>query len=433
MNNIMTAKVYKCALTVAAVFFAAGSACFAQDVSVSVNLSSGSGNATVKAKVKTKDIEAKAKSFGNDIELSLNNLGTDLSNQLTKLAPKIESAVSDIVSDIDINVSTDGDSYSHSNGNKGNQSNDVGGKYEKSKTYSKSYPIDGNDRIKLVNQYGKIMVTTWDRKEVKVDVVIKAQAEDEGSAQKLLDGVHIGDGKDGDEVTFRTSIDRVGGGWKFWDFGNNKKHKVEINYTVYMPAHTDLSVEDSYGGIELPDLSGRVKISSSYGSVNAQDLSNPNNEIEGSYGSLRVGSMGGARLDYSYGSVEIDACGPLKADLSYGSFKMGKLSGPGEFDISYVGGFKIAELGDNFKKLKVDASYSSVALGVPASNNFNFDITTTYGGFDYSDGKVTVTSKNPPDGAKHIGPTRNYKGHYGRDGSDAVVNIHTSYGGVNIE
>ncbi len=431
----MTAKVYKCALTVAAVLFAAGSASFAQDVSVSLNLSSGSGNATVRAKVKTKDIEAKAKSFGNDLSLSLNNLGTDLSNQLTKLAPKIESAVNDIVSGIDVNVSPDGDSHTYSNDDRSNQtkSNNTGGKYEKSKNYSKSYPIDGNDRIKLVNQYGKIMVTTWDRKEVKVDVVIKAQAEDEGSAQKLLDGVHIGDGKDGDEVTFRTSIDRVGGGWKFWDLGNNKKHKIEINYTVYMPARTDLSVEDSYGGIELPDLAGKVRISSSYGSVFAQNLANPNNEIEGSYGSLKVVSMAGAKLEFSYGSVDIDACGPLKADLSYGSFKMGKLNGPGDFDISYVGGFKIGELGDNFKKLKVDASYSSVALGVPASNNFNFDITTTYGGFDYSDNKVTVTSKNPPDGAKHIGPTRNYKGHYGRDGSDAIVNIHTSYGGVNIE
>ena len=58
-----------------------------------------------------------------------------------------------------------------------------------------------------------------------------------------------------------------------------------------MPAKTDLNVEDSYGGIELPDLSGKVKISSSYGSVSAQNLSNPADEIEGSYGSLKVGSF----------------------------------------------------------------------------------------------------------------------------------------------
>ena len=423
----MTAKIYKSLLVAVAAFLMAGTACYAQDTSVSVNLSASSGSLKVKAKVKKKAIEIEAKSFSKDLELSLNNLGADISNQVDKLTPKIEAAVNDLVSDVDVSVSTDGNNYSYS------YTSPDGGKYEKSKTYSKTYPVDGNDRIKLSNQYGKIQVNTWDRHEVKVDVLIKAQAEDEGAAQKLLDGVHISDGKDGGEVNFRTEIDRIGGGFRFWDFGNNKKHKVEIDYTVYMPAKTDLNVEDSYGGIELPDLSGKVKISTSYGSVSAQNLSNPNNEIEGSYGSLRAGSIGGAKLDFSYGSVDIDACGGLKADLSYGSFKLGKLSGPGEFDISYVGGFKIEELAGDFKKLKVDDSYSSVALGVPGSNNFNFDITTTYGGFNYDDGKVTITSKNPPDGAKHIGPTRNYKGHFGRDGSDGIVNIQTSYGGVSFD
>jgi len=422
----MKQRIYKPAFAVMAALFAAAT-CLAQDVSVSVNLSSASGNATLSTKVNKKAIKAKAKAFSKDLELSLNNLSADISNEVDKLTPKVEAAVNDIVSDVDVSVSTgdDNNSYSYSSAN--------GGKYEKSKTYSKTYPIDGNDRIKLSNQYGKIQVNTWDRHEVKVDVLIKVQAEDEGSAQKLLDGVHISDGKDGDDVRFRTEIERVGGGFRFWDFGNNKKHKIEIDYTVYMPAKTDLNVEDSYGAIELPDLSGKVKISTSYGSVSAQNLSNLDNEIDGSYGSLKAGSIGGAKLDFSYGSVDIDACGSLKADLSYGSFKMGKLSGPGEFDISYVGGFKIDELAGSFKRLKVDASYSSVALGVPGGNNFNFDITTTYGGFNYDDNKVTVTSKNPPDGAKHIGPTRNYKGHVGRDGNDAMINIQTSYGSVNFD
>ena len=104
----MTAKIYKPVLAVVAVLLTAGTACFAQDISVSLNLSSSSGNATGKAKVGSKDIEAKALAFSKDLELSLNNLSTDISDKLTKLSPKIEAAVSDIVSDVDVNVSTDG-------------------------------------------------------------------------------------------------------------------------------------------------------------------------------------------------------------------------------------------------------------------------------------------------------------------------------------
>ena len=145
-----------------------------------------------------------------------------------------------------------------------------------------------------------------------------------------------------------------------------------------------------------PDLSGRVKISSSYGSTSAENLSNPANEIEGSYGSLKVGSMNGGKVDFSYGSVDMDECNNVKADLSYGSFKLGKLKAVGEFDLSYVGGFKIEEVSSSIKRLNINTSYSGVSMGIASNSNFDFDITTSYGSFNYDDNKVTVTAKNPP-------------------------------------
>lgn len=430
----MRARIYKpVAMLGIAVRMAFGAPVFAQDSSATANLSASSsdGTVTLRTKVKTRNLAAFATRFAQNVANTATNLSLRVAAKAEDAGPQIADAVTNLVSgsNMDISVSTNNDS----SGNDNMADQPDGGRYQKTKTYSKSYPVDGNDRIKLINQYGKIMVNTWDQHQIKVDVVIKADAEDEGSAQKLLDGVHIQDGKDGDEITYRTEIEKLGGGWKFWDLGNNKKHKVEIDYTVYMPSRNDLNVEDSYGAIELPSLSGKIKISSSYGSVNAENLSNTDNDIEGSYGSLHAASLGGAKIDFSYGSVDIDACGRLKADLSYGSFKLGKLNASGEFDISYVGGFKIEQLAGSVKQLKVDASYSSVAVGVSSSNNQSFDITTTYGGFDYGDNKVTVTSKNPPDGSKHVGPTRNFKGHLGRDGNDGSIDIHTSYGGVNFD
>jgi hypothetical protein len=358
--------------------------------------------------------------------------------KVNDIVPKIDLELSDlknmdlnIISKIDFELK---DSRENNEINNSEEDFDEGQVKQKFKTYSKSYPIDANDKIRLSNQYGRIIVNTWERREIKVDVQIKAEANDDDAAQKLLDGVQIRDSKEGDLVSFRTTIEpNENGSWKIWEWGGKKNHKLEINYTVYMPVKTDLTVEDSYGSIQLPNLDGRIKIRSSYGGVSAQNLSNPSNEIEGSYGSLKVGSLNGAHLDYSYGSVDMDECNNLKANLSYGSFKLGKLKGAADLDLSYVGGFKIEEMGITFKRLNVNSSYSGVSLGVPGGNNFDFDITTNYGGFNYNDDKVTITSKTPPDGSKHIGPTRNYKGHFGKEGAEAQVNIHTTYGSVNIE
>jgi hypothetical protein len=130
--------------------------------------------------------------------------------------------------------------------------------------------------------------------------------------------------------------------------------------------------------------------------------------------------------------VEVEECNNLKADLSYGSFKMGKLKGAADFDLSYVGGFKIAELGTAVKRVNVNASYSNVGLGIPGDNSFDFDITTTYGGFNYDNDKVTITSKSPSDN-KHYSSTKNYKGYFGKSGSAAQINIHSTYGGVRFD
>lgn len=424
----MRIKIYKLSLLPVIAFLAISTVGLAQDISVSVNTSSSS-DVAVNAKIKTKKLKTKMHKLNNDLELNLDNLAANITETINDIAPKIVSDVTNMASNIVVEVNDDAGNNDSSSGTDEN-----GSVNEKFKSYSKSYPIDGNDRIRLSNQYGKIMVNTWDRHEIKVDVQIKAQAQSDDEAQKLLDGVQIIDSKEGDLVSFKTQIERNNSSWKIWNWGgNNGKHKVEINYTVYMPAKTDLNVEDSYGSIQLPDLSGKVKISCSYGSVLAQNLSNPANEIEGSYGSLKAGAINGARLDYSYGSAEIDECNSLKADLSYGSFKLGKLNGAASFDLSYVGGFKIDEISNSFNKLNIDASYSSVALGVPGSNNFNFDITTSYGGFSYDDEKVAITSKTPADGSHRESSTKNYKGHFGKGGSEAMINIHTSYGSVNFK
>lgn len=346
---------------------------------------------------------------------------------------KINLNLGNLLNNLNINVSANNDGDDDNETESANTS--TGSVREKN--YSKSYPLDGNDKVRLSNQYGKISVNTWNRNEIKVDISIKAEASNDGDAQRLIDGVSIADGKNGDAVSFKTNIrseDDDNGFWSLFRSKGNKKHKLSINYVVYMPAKQDLDVEASYGSIDLPEMSGKVRINTSYGSTSVQSLSNPSNEINASYSSMKIGSMNGGRLSFSYGSVDMDECNNIRADLSYGSFKLGKLKGSGEFDLSYAtGGFKIDELTNTLKKLNINSSYSGTTIGVPASSNFDFDVTTSYGGFNYNDDKVNVTSKNPPDGSKHIGTTRNYKGHVGKGNSDARVTINTSYGGVNFD
>ena len=423
----MRLKTYKPALLTLLLLSVISTAGFAQDISLSVT----SSNSTVSLKAKVNEKNLKLDDLGKNLKQGINTLSKNISLSLDEIVPKIDLDLDDIGDglNLDINPKIDlkfNDDSAGSSDDTPDMDIESGHSNEKQKTYSKTYPLDGNDKIKLDNEFGKIVVNTWDRHEVKVDAQIKAWAKDDNDAQRLLDGVQINDSKQGDVVSYRTETGNPGN----WHGG--KVRKVEIDYTVYMPARTDLDVENSFGSIVLPDLGGKIDLSSSYGNVEIANLSNPANDIQGSYGNLKAGSLNGAKLEFSYGNVAINECTNLRAQLSYGTFQLGKLRGAADLDLSNVGGFKIGEIAASFKKLNINSSYSSVALGVSDYNNFNFDITTTYGGFSYNDNKVTITSKTPPDGSRYFSNTKNYKGHFGKS-SDAQISIHSSYGGVNFE
>jgi hypothetical protein len=377
-------------------------------------------------------IELQFRDFDKNFNFNLDNIAPEINLDLKDLG-KLNFDLGKIAPEINFNMDNFGNSfnfnfdYNDKTIEKRIQNGEV---KEKIKNYSKSYSLDANDLVKLSNQYGKITVNTWDKHEVKVDVQIKADANDDDEAQKLLDGVQIVDNKTGNAVSFKTVIEHT---TNMYSWNGHKVHKVEINYTVYMPAKTDLAVSDSYGAIVLPDLSGKIKANVSYGSLSAQNLTNPANEIVGSYGSVRIASMSGGHLVCSYGSGDIGECDNIKASVSYGSFKLGSLKGTAEFDLSYVGGFKINEVASTFKKLSISSTYSGVSLGMGGNNNFNFDVTTSYGVFRYNDDKVTITDKTPADGNRHYSSTTTYKGYFGKNGTDAKVNINSNYGGVSFK
>jgi hypothetical protein len=361
-------------------------------------------------KLNMKKLDVQLKHVNKNLSVTIDSLKNLAYNFNANVVPQIALGFKDFDTDFSYNININRDDQSS----------------EKVKNYSKSYTVDANDKLKLDNQYGRITVNTWNKSEVKVDVQIKASANQDNDAQDLLDGVQINDSKNGDVISFRTNIERMVN-------GRNRNRKIDINYTVSMPAKMPLDVQNSYGSIILPDLDGLVRINASYTNVVAQNLSNPANEIDGSYGSIKIGVLNGGKLDYSYGNVDLAESNNLKADVSYGSLKLGKVKGRADLNLAYMGGLKISDLDNSLKRLNINSSYSGLSIAIPDNNNFDFDVTVSYAGFNFNNDKVTIISKTPADGAKGWSPTKNYKGRFGKGNPDSRVTINSSYGSVKFD
>lgn len=304
---------------------------------------------------------------------------------------------------------------------------------EKIKKLIKTYAVDANDVLNIENSYGRITVNTWDKNEIKVDVEVKGFAESEDIAQKLLDGVTIANSKSGDQILFKTTIEKNsrGNSWMSMRWWNNsgEKQKVEVYYTVYMPSKNALNLKTNYTNIILPDLNGPVTVSMNYGDLTAQKLLGNTNKLSFNYGKVQLAALNNATISCNYGSFKADDLNNLNASLNYSAATLGRLSGNSTIKMNYSGGFKITAFDKDFKSLNINANYSGINLDLIGIDGFNFDINTNYASFKYDDTKTKITSKYPVDEAKGWSSSKQYKGVYGKT-TDATITVKSNYGSV---
>jgi len=304
---------------------------------------------------------------------------------------------------------------------------------EQVKTYSKSYTVDDNDKLQIDNRFGKVIVNTWNKNEFKVDVQVKVEAKDQSATKKWLDNVTISDSKSGSTVSFQTNIGKQGDSWTSWFNGQSSYRKMEVDYMVYMPAKNALNINNKYGHIELPSLDGKVLINLSYGGLSAKSLTNADNEINVGYGSVNIENLSGNNVDVKYGSLTLGSADKLTANVSYGAVKIGKLTTFGNFSVKFSGGFQIADLGKNLKSLSVNSTYTNIKLGVSGDENADFNVTVTYGSFNYGSHAVNISDKAAQGNRRGWRPTQNYTGYLGKGDADKVINITSKYGSVRLD
>ncbi|WP_295769591.1 hypothetical protein [uncultured Mucilaginibacter sp.] len=306
---------------------------------------------------------------------------------------------------------------------------------EKSKTYTKSYSANGNDKLLINNSYGKVTVNTWAKNEIKVDVQMKAYADEDEDAQKLLDKISISDSKESSLVSFKTNIERSGsngthgfvmGTW----LSGGKKHvsKMEVNYTIYMPAKSQLDITNKFGNVVLPDMVGKVNVNLAYGALISQDLNDP--AIKVSFGDARINNVTNGNLHVSYGNLNLGMADNLKAKVSFGGMNVDKLKSSGVITARYGDGIKITELDRNCKNINVDAQFTKVYL--PTKSDYDFDVTTHFGEFNYDNSTVKVISQTPDNG-RHFITTKTFKGQVNKGNSDKVITIKSSYATVKLD
>lgn len=223
---------------------------------------------------------------------------------------------------------------------------------QKSKSYSKSYPIGDADKVSISNKFGEVKVITWSKSEIKVECTIKVQSNDDALAQSLLDNIEIKDNRTNGLLSFTTIIEK--GNTTKIKKNNKKDESMNINYVVSMPSKSGLTIKNQFGAITLPDYVGEINLESQFGSITSGKLSNVKS-IDVKFGDAEILQMNNGFINGQYANVGIK-------DIE-GTFK-------GVFQFSTV----YLNVDNKLTKLSLKDTYTNTAINLDKKMNAVFKI-----------------------------------------------------------
>jgi hypothetical protein len=202
------------------------------------------------------------------------------------------------------------------------------------RTVSETVSLDRDGEVELSAFTGEVIVSTWDRAAVQIDVRI------EGDEQEQVDKTQIRIDGSGNRVTIETDYDELEERFLgIFDLGGDEDRPPTF-YTITMPATAALSIDDFSSDIEVTGLRNGLELDTFSSTVRLRDLEGGIEAETYSSDFEAVDIAGSIRLETFSGDATI-AARALTDDCRFESF-----SGDVELRLPADAGFDLdVELG----------------------------------------------------------------------------------------
>lgn len=332
---------------------------------------------------------------------------------------------------------------------------------EVTKEFHKEYTAGANTTLEISNRYGDVVVESWDKDQVVIDVKVTVELPNRERAQKLLGYIEVQFSEGENLISAKTIIDDK---FNFTGWGFDSK-KFSIDYTIKMPVGTALTLANKYGNTDINELKGLVNLNIKYGNLTAGKLTRGNvkplNSVNLAYGKGSIDEAGWLDITLRYvGSFDITKSQAILLDSKYSKLALSETSsmvGESKYDnlriesinnlvldngytevnigtltkkLTYhgsYGSFSIDRIPSGFESLDVETHYMGVKLGIDESASYKLDAKVSYGSLRYNEDNFNKQRRNIENNSKEV------SGVVGKTESpSASVNVIASYGSVRL-
>ncbi len=337
--------------------------------------------------------------------------------------------------------------------------NETHSTFSENRTVEKRFSVDDGVSIDIENKYGKLVFTNWEKDSVYIRVEIKSEGEKLDKVMSKLNAVQINFTGSKQYVSartdwtsgynsFRRSIDEI-------KRSLNSSGKLTVNYFIYMPADSDLNIDNEFGNVYMGDLTGVLQADIKHGNFRASKIEKIR-RLKVRYGDIRINEAKQASIDASFGDLELNKCEDLKltsancdvllddinsmnliskndklhlvsiddlsGNMSLSDLKINLLKKKADLN-SRFGSVKVNKIDPNFGRLNLTGNFTDYFIVTEEGLNAGFRVVQENGKtFNYPK-TVNVTSHESMD------KVNTYSGKIGA-GGDKQISIHVKNGEV---
>lgn len=330
--------------------------------------------------------------------------------------------------------------------------------------YIQTFPANSSTTVDISNKYGKVHILTWKEDSVKFEVVKIVRSKTPELLDKLVSTVNIDFTQTSLYLHAATTV-----GNKQPNFLEDLKsiaesisndRYIEINYTVYIPDYINLSIDNKYGDIYLPDLRGNLNLKLSNGNLKGNNLMGSNditikfgdavfNNINTSrvtlyYAEIMISESANLTIDSKSSKITVDKTNMLKlsskrdklylkqvnnlfGNSSFSDFWITQLNSEASCNVKY-GNMNLDNIPKAFSYINLTTKYTDLNLYFEKGSAYALDI--IYEGTDIIfPVNISVIEKKPVPGEDK---KQMMTGKVGTPSGNAKVNINAEDGNINI-
>lgn len=218
------------------------------------------------------------------------------------------------------------------------------------RTIVKKIAIGKNDRLRIKNQYGDVIVRQWSSPFAMIKISINCLSPKLSRANTLIRLIHIKSHYSPGQKTFETVIDTISVHMNY-----SSEDECHITYHVFAPRGIKLMINNRLGNTHIKSFSGRLNVDQKFGDVKIEHLSGPLS---------CVAVQGNIDIDYiNKGTLEFKA---------FNSIRIGKLSG--NINAKFSSGGRIdLKVADDLRKLNIEVNNTN-AISITNLRAANADV-----------------------------------------------------------